>query len=148
MRTISEKEKDDRLKLSSELKIRDAFRDYVELMNKIEIRRSKMSDETYWKQINEMYNRVLSTFFSGSDEDIPSNILTMFDILDSNSRTPKLLDGDKCPNCSSFFPGDIWQYYDSLFCPYCGTRVRRHEIMESDNDIVPIMNIPVSGGLL
>lgn len=144
MRTISEKEKDDRLKLSSELKIRDAFRDYVELMNNIEARRSKMSDETYWKQRNEMYNRVMSNFFSESDEDVPERITALFDILDTNSKEPRLLDGDKCPSCSAYFPGDIWQYYDSLFCPYCGARVRRFERQESP--IYPILDIPVSGG--
>ena len=44
----------------------------------------------------------------------------------------------ECPNCGGLFPADLWEWYNELYCPYCGQRVQTPEnvnSMSADNAV-------------
>lgn len=112
-----------------EYKIVSDLREYVEFLIEIEKRRSIVAGEKYQKEkfasIKGVYDRAL---INSAEEDHHEFIEQLFASLDRDNNNIKVLDGDKCPNCHSDFPADIWQpYYVTLFCPYCGIHLAKSE---------------------
>ena len=120
MRTFEEAEYDNKRQQTAAAGVFGSLKDFTEILKDIHTRKCKTEDCVYDKQDIDNLDACIRSFM-GENNNVNAvlNIARQFSF-----DEPKYLDSDwKCPSCKTAFPYDLWQWYDTLFCPYCGQRV-------------------------
>ena len=119
MRTLEEIAYDN-LRLSDcEKATREILLEYINLSIDIHNRKSVTPDKIYNDELIEGMKKMKEQLTSDRIHEGMLNFL-----FDMHSYTiPTEAKNGRCPKCNEIFPADLWQWYDSLFCPYCGQRV-------------------------
>lgn len=121
MRTLDEI-KYDKLRISNcGSTAKEALVDYIDTMTDIH-NRSTISSATKFnaERIKELQ---LAKELLTEEIDPSRRINVLLSLFASTVPMP-LKEGTHCPKCNEPFPGDIWEWYSELYCPYCGQKLQ------------------------
>lgn len=120
MRTLTQKEMDDKMLESISRQIHTSLIDYIKLRQEIFDRKSITGETKYERDVIKIFESAKQMLTENSAD--PSYTIEHLLCL-QQKKDPKQLKDGKCPNCAADFPADLWAWHDTLFCPYCGQRV-------------------------
>lgn len=119
MRTLEEIEYDNLRLLDCLKATREGLLEYINLSIDIHNRKSITPDKIYNDELIEGMKQMKGQLTSDHVYEGMLNFL-----FDMHSYTiPTEAKNGRCPKCHEIFPADLWQWYDTLYCPYCGQRV-------------------------